>query len=123
MTIKSGNYNDVHLDEYTGEALDGQRVREAIRDELLYFNCVVWHLRDSKVAKQDSADRVVRTRWVICNKGDSCKPDVRARLVATEVSDGHDDAFSSNTQPLEAITMLLSDFASRRFGPNGQRHR
>ena len=33
MKIKFGNYTDTHLDEYTGETMDGALARKAIRDE------------------------------------------------------------------------------------------
>ena len=56
---------------------------------------------DSKVAASDDAAKVVRTRWVLCNKGDDIEPDVRARLVACEVNHGGDagGAFYASTPP------------------------
>ena len=58
----------------------------------------------------------VRSRWVLCNKGDYDKPDVRARLVACEVNKGGDrqDAFFASTPPLEAKKILFSRLAQER---------
>ena len=57
----------------------------------------------------------VRSRWVLCNKGDHKSPDMRARLVACEVNRGDkSDAFYASTPPLEAKTILFSRFAQER---------
>lgn len=57
----------------------------------------------------------MRCRWVLCNKGDSVNPDVRARLVATEVNkDGRTDHFAASTPPLEGKKALFAKFASQR---------
>ena len=62
---------------------------------------------------------LVRCRWVLCNKGDSESPDVRARLVATEVNkDGRCYAFAASTPPLEGKKALLAKFVSNRRSKN-----
>ena len=72
-----------YLDEYTREPFDHALVRAAIQEELDYFNTHVWELCDAKRVMEDSEAKVIRTRWVITNKGDAQNPDIRARLVAT----------------------------------------
>ena len=59
---------------------------------------------------------LVRSRWVMANKGDSSDPDMRARLVGCEVNKGGEkvDAFFASTPPLEAKRILFSQFASER---------
>ena len=45
-----------------------------------------WQLEDLR-KDREIADAVhVRTKWVLCNKGDEANPDMRARLVACEVN-------------------------------------
>ena len=58
---------------------------------------------------------LVRSRWVLCNKGDAESPDVRARLVSCEFNkDGKNDAFAASTPPLEAKKILFSKYVSER---------
>ena len=58
---------------------------------------------------------LVRCRWVLCNKGDTVKPDVRARLVATEINkDGPIAHFAASTPPLEGKKALFAKFVSHR---------
>ena len=59
---------------------------------------------------------LVRSRWVLCNKGDSLSPDVRARLVACEINKGdkNDVAFTASTPPLEAKRILFARYTSER---------
>ena len=58
---------------------------------------------------------LVRSRWVLCNKGDSQDPDVRARLVPCELNSGEkNNLFSASTPPLEAKRFLFSRYVSER---------
>ena len=53
-----------------------------------YFNDVVWEV-DAKSKMQTVDEHVfVKSRWVLCNKGDGQDPDLRARLVACEINKG-----------------------------------
>ena len=56
--------------------------------------------------------KLVRCRWVLCNKGDAQTPDVRARLVACEVNhdNTHEASYFASTPPLEAKRMLFAKF-------------
>ena len=85
-------------------------------EELNYFNSKqIWMLEDLSKVKA-AADAVhVRTRWVLCSKGDSTNPDMRARLVAYEDNKtGKEDAFFASTPPGESKKILFSMYASRR---------
>ena len=62
-----------------------------MQDELRYFNQHVWRGVTKEEAKTQ-AEKTIRTRWVLCNKGDAAQPEVRARLVACEINHGHDDS-------------------------------
>ena len=67
----------------------------------------------------------IKTRWVICNKGDFEKPDIRCRLVAMEVKyikgiGGMDASLFSATPPIEAFKALISIAASDKKNILGQ---
>ena len=66
------------LDEYTGEILTPHLIRAAIEDELDHFNSKVWQVRTMDEMKAIPDYILVRSRWVLCNKGDAESPDVRA---------------------------------------------
>lgn len=73
-------------------------------------------------AKRTKDFRLIRTRRVICNKGDDAEPDIRARLVACEVNENKgtgNQGFFASTPPLEALKILLSDYVSRRWHTDG----
>ena len=84
-------------------------------DELKWFNDTVWEGIEASSQRMKEL-KPIRTRWVLCNKGDALKPEVRARLVACEVNTYTDQtgAFYASTPPLEAKRMLFSEFATRR---------
>ena len=81
------NFKPRYIDEYTGEVLDPKLIREALVEELNFYNEKrIWELADLRQAKAVADVVHVRTRWVLCNKGDNATPDMRARLVACEVN-------------------------------------
>ena len=115
IEYKESNFKDRYLDEYTGEVLPKHLIRDAIEDELNYFNGKVWKL--STVAEMEKIPDyiLVRSRWAMCNKGDADTPDCRARPVSCELNkDGKVDAFSASTPPLEAKKLLFAKYASTR---------
>ena len=77
---------NIYKDEYTGEELPTHLVRAAMEEELEYFNAHVWDAVERKLAYTTDDFKLVRMRWVICNKGDDKEYDVRARLVACNVN-------------------------------------
>ena len=99
----------------TGESLAPHIIRPAIEDELNYFNSKVWELSTIDEMRKVPDPLCVRSRWVLCNKGDATNPDVRARLVSCELNQGvRNDAFSASTPPLEGKRMLFSRYVSER---------
>ena len=105
------NFKRVYTDEYTGEELPLHLVRAAMEEELEYFNAHVWDAVDRKFAYKTEDFKLVRMRWVICNKGDDKEYDVRARLVACEVNTFKTDEYFASTPPLEAKKLLFSEYA------------
>ena len=69
-----------------GEILDPLLVRAAIMEELNYFNDKVWEIETIDRMKEIKDHVHVRSRLVLCNKGDGASPDIRARLVACEIN-------------------------------------
>ena len=115
ITYEESNFKSRYMDEYTGETLAPHLIRPAIEDELNYFNSKVWQLSTIDEMKRVPDYILVRSRWVLCNKGDSANPDVRARLVGCELNQGNrNDAFSASTPPLEGKRILFSRYVSER---------
>ena len=71
VTIKyeATNFRERYLDEYTREVLPLDLVKAAIVEELNYFNERVWEVADEAEASRAPGYKLVRSRWVICNKG------------------------------------------------------
>eukprot|EP00971_Amphidinium_carterae_P024307 479773-Amphidinium_carterae.1 len=96
-------------DEITGLPLSTAGVRKARAEEMQYMKDLhVWDEVDESVAL-DRGFRVIGTRWLDINKGDSLQPVYRSRLVCQEtrrVSSIRGDDISAvfaATPPLEAL--------------------
>ena len=63
------NFKEVYRDEYTSEILPTHLIRAAIKEELNYFNERVWEITETNKVKDFKDGKVVRCRWVLCNKG------------------------------------------------------
>jgi hypothetical protein len=58
----------------------------------------IWQLEDLRKVREIADAVIVRTRWVLCSKGNEANPDMRARLVACEVNKkGKEDACYAST--------------------------
>ena len=85
------------------------RVADAMVEELRAMERIpVWE----RIDRQDVDDgvKIIPTKWVLVNKGDKDRVDIRARLVACEVkgtSEGEPGLFAA-TPPLEALMCLVS---------------
>ena len=102
------------------EVLDPTLVHAAIMEELNYFNERAWEAGTIDDMRQVADHVHVRSRWVLCNKGDAGQPEFRARLVACELNRGDKhDAFFASTPPLEAKKLLFASYARERKR-NGQ---
>ena len=108
------NFKEIYRDEYTNEILPTHLIKEAIKEELSYFNARVWEVTNRDGMEKFKDAKLVRCRWVLSNKGDAQCPDVRARLVACEVnhSNTKESDFFTSTPPLEAKRMLFSKYAN-----------
>ena len=115
VTYEVSQFKATYLDEYTRELLPSHLVRSAIIKELNYFNGKVWEATTQQQALATPDSKLIRSRWVISNKGDSNSYDIRARLVACEINQYRTDEFYASTPPLAAKRLLLSGSASKRF--------
>ena len=108
----NNHFKPTYRDEYTNEQLSEEHIRDAIHDEIDYFNDHVWVGVSMEEALADPEAKLINTRWVNCDKGDPMNPDVRARRVAQEISHFHDESFYAATPPLEAKRLLFSQWAT-----------
>ena len=83
-------------------------------DEIDYFNRHVRRVVPISDALSHKGAKIIGTRWVLSNKNDALDPDVRARLVAQEISMYNDESFFAATPPLESKRMLFSQYSSEK---------
>ena len=90
-----------------------------MHESLKWFNTSVWRgvPRDLPSKGQAHRQLTIITRWVAVNKGGAIRPDIRARLVACELNTDADESgmFYAATPPLEDASMLVSEYATKRF--------
>ena len=101
------------VDDLTGCELDGKAVKAARRKEMGYiYDKKVWKKISRAEAKRQGW-KIIKTRWIDINKGDSDNPDIRSRLVGKEFNNGEEDGLFAATPPLEALRLLVSDAATK----------
>ena len=102
-------------DEVTGDYLDPVLVRKGVQDELRYMKDM-GVMEEALVSDcvRDTGRPPISTRWVMVNKGDRERPEIRCRFVARELKalqeragEFRDDTFAA-TPPLEAVRLLFS---------------
>ena len=107
-------------DAVTGKALPTHLVKKARAEEVAFFRSKPVY---QKVPRAQCFARTgkppIRVKWVDVNKGDEVQPEIRSRLVAMEFNTGQrSEHWWAGTPPLEALRLLLSDWASQA-GPAG----
>ncbi len=98
-------YDDVH-----GGELDKGLATAARRTEIKFFKTMGVYTK----VRREAWMRVISTRWIDTNKGDSASPNYRARLVGRELNLCKRDDLFAATPPLESLRMILSICASRQ---------
>ena len=106
-------YDNVEAwDDVSGGILDAKKVRQARLEELKYIeDKQVWEIVDRTYAEQRGI-KIIKTRWIDVNKGDSEKEKYRSRLVAKEFNISKEDGIFASTPPLEALRWLISEAAT-----------
>ena len=77
-----------------------------------YFEKLGVYDRVDKSDQARTGGKIIGTRWVDVNKGDSINVDCRSRLVGREFNVGRDDALYASTPPLEALRLIISEAAT-----------
>ena len=104
---------DSAWDDVTGAALDPKEVQRACLKEIEYIHRKGVY---QKIRRQDALKKgikILRTRWVDVNKGDSINTNHRSRFVAMEFNTSKVDGLFASTLPLEALKMLISCAATQ----------
>ena len=84
MRIEEGR--EWAFDDTTGAELDPILVKKARELEMEYFRSMGVY---EKVHRSEAIGaKIIRTRWIDVNKGDSLTPEYRRRLVGKEFNDG-----------------------------------
>ena len=102
-------------DDVTGSCLDPSLLRKACEVEMEYFRSMGVY---EKVHKSLAiGHKVIKTRWIDVNKGDTASPEYRSRLVGKEYNDGCNPDLYASTPPLEAMRYLISRAATNSAQP------
>ena len=89
-------------DSVTGQLLPEVLVRAARQLELEYFEKKqVWEKMPRSKALAKTGKAPISVRWTGTNKGDNDAPNIRCRLVATEIRKSGEDPICAPTPPLE----------------------
>ena len=108
------------IDDVSYKCLDKELAIEARRLEIDFFRTMKVY---KKVPRHRAAGKkIITTRWIDINKGDSKSPNYRARLVGRELKlkDRRLDLFAA-TPPLESLRLLCSLCASNQYRPDPYR--
>ena len=97
-------------DDVSGASLDPVKVKETRAVEMDYFRRMRVYTKVPRWKPKGS--KIVRTKWIDINKGDSVNPDIRSRLVGKEFNNGEEDGLFAATPPLEALRFVLSHAAT-----------
>ena len=113
-------YDDVEfLDDMNGfNYLDKAMVVAARRLEVEFFKKRGVYVKVDRDDAKKLGGKVLTTRWLDTNKGDSDAPNYRSRLIEGEIKkDNRIDLFSA-TPPLETLKLLLSMCSKNQEGKN-----
>ena len=70
VDFEDSDFKSQYVDEYTGEVLKHELIKEAIVEELKYFcEKEVWMIEDMSVMKSLAEHVFVNCRWVLCDEG------------------------------------------------------
>ena len=99
-------------DDVTGVELNPDLVRDARREEMDYFRRLGVYKVVPREHQRRTGGKIVSTRWIDINKGDSSNPNYRSRLVGREFNVERDDSLYAATPPLEALRIVVSNAAT-----------
>ena len=94
------------VDDVSGQPLDKDLAVMARKLEIDVFKSMGVYTKVCRTVAERLNAKVITTRWLDVNKGDSKNPDIRCRLVGREIKKdkGRDDLFAA-TPPLESLNL------------------
>ena len=103
------------LDDVNGYMpLDKSSVIEARKTEIAYFKKMGIYRKLSRDEAKLGKHKIISTKWIDTNKGDTANPNYRSRLVGREIKrDKRLDLFAA-TPPLETIKYLVARCAQEQ---------
>ena len=101
-------------DDVTGANLDPKWVKKARQEEMVFFREMNAYTRCPRSKVEECIGKLIDTRWIDINKGDSECPNYRSRLVGRMYNTYRDDSLYAATPPLEALRMISSHAATVR---------
>ena len=112
-------YKDVcFYDDITGYGLEQERAVEARKLEMEFFRKMQVYTKVPRSEALRKGHKIISTRWLDVNKGDSNHPDYRSRLVGKEINtEARLDLFAA-TPPLESLRIICSLCASNQSCPD-----
>ena len=96
-------------DDVSNAALEPELVRQARTLEMKFFSDMGVYTR---VPRSTMNGKIIKTRWIDINKGDSVRKKYRSRLVGKEFKTYADDSLYASTPPLEALRLIMSRAAT-----------
>ena len=108
-------------DDVSGAELLPEWVAVARAEEMTYFRKLGVYRVVPRSHQRMTGGKIVSTRWVDTNKGDSLKPNCRSRLVGREFNVERDDSLYASTPPLESLRIILSNAATWTKGQSETR--
>ena len=106
--------NGFAWDDMTGVELDAREVKKARKLEIEYARRKKVWIKITRAEAKRRGWKIIKTRWIDINKGDSNHPIHRSRFVAKEFNDCESEGLFAGTPPLEALRLILSRAATRR---------
>ena len=96
-------------DDVSNAALIPDLVNKARKLEMELFADMGVYTR---VDRSSIRGKIIKTRWIDVNKGDSVRTNYRSRLVGKEFKTYADDSLYASTPPLEATRLIMSRAAT-----------
>ena len=95
-------------DDVTKGKLDVAEVIKARALEMKYFKDKGVYVKVPREHQRKTGGKIISTRWIDVNKGDSANPDYRSRLVGKEFKDKNENELYASTPPLEGLRAVVS---------------
>ena len=95
-------------DDVTQQILDADLILKARALEIDFLRKLGVYTKVPREHQRRTGGKIIGTRWVDTNKGDSINKDYRSRFVGKEFKTSPDDTLYASTPPLEALRLIVS---------------